>query len=348
MSVGKTKRGTWYASFRYTTWDGARKQKKKEGFKTRREALEYEQEFLRKAAGECNMSFGSMYDIYIADCETRLRPTTMSMKKYTFETHILPQLKDLPMNTITPAVIRQWQNSLLGKGYSEVYLKTINNQLSAIFNYAVKYYNIPYNPVVRCGPFGKKKNGEMQIWTIDEFKKFYSVLTRPQTKMVFELLFWTGMREGELLALTYNDFDFDKKQVSISKSISNLEGEELLQAPKTEKGKRDIPVPQSVLDHLKEYVGMLYDYEADERLFPYSKNFLAFEMRRNAPLAGVKRIRIHDLRHSYASMLIELGFEPLLIAELLGHEHVSTTLEVYSHLYPNKHGEVLKTLDNLT
>lgn len=347
MSAHKTKRGTWLASFRYTTWDGIRKQKKKEGFQTRREALEYEQEFLKKASGNCDMTLSSLVELYMSDCKSRLRPTSLITKQSIFDTHILPHLADLPINEITPAVIRQWQNSLLDKGFTDTYLKTINTQLSAVFNFAIKYYNIPSNPVVRCGPFGKKKATEMQIWTVDEFKQFYAVLTRPQTKMAFELFFWTGVREGELLALTLDDFNFDTKRVFITKSYARLGNEDVIQEPKTPKSNRSIPVPAFVLEHLKEYVNMLYDYEPNERLFPYTKSFFAHEMRKNYEKAGVKKIRIHDLRHSYASMLIEQGCEPLLVAELMGHEKVSTTMETYSHLYPDKHDEVLKKLENL-
>ena len=314
----------------------------------RREAVEYEQKFLDKVGGGCDMTLSSLTNLYMADCETRLRPTSVATKKAILDKHILPQLGDMPTNEITPATIREWQNQLIRKrDFSDTYLRTINNQLSAIFNYAIKYYNLPSNPVSRCGPFGKKKSAEMLIWTVDEFNKFYSVLTRPQTKMVFELLFWTGIREGELLALTLNDFDFESKRLNITKSFAVLDGKALVQPPKTPKGNRSVPVPQFVLDDLKAYVDMLYDYEPDERLFPYTKSFVAAEIRRNYEKAGVKRIRVHDLRHSYASMLIEQGCEPLLVAELLGHEKVSTTLEIYAHLYPDKHDEILKKIENL-
>ena len=97
----------------------------------------------------------------------------------------------------------------------------------------------------------------------------------------------------------------------------------------------------------KEYGGMLYDYKPTDRLFPTQKSFLTREMVRGCKLSGVKKIRIHDLRHSHASLLIELGFAPLLISERLGHKNAETTLNTYSHLYPNKHGEVAEILSNL-
>lgn len=347
MSVHKSKRGTWLASVRYTTWDGQRKQKKREGFKTKREAQEWEQEFLKKASGECDMKLDSMADLYMKDCSARLRPTTLETKRSIIDTHILPRLKDLPINEITPAVIREWQNELIAAGFADTYLKTINSQLSAIFNYAIKYYNIPFNPVARCGTIGKKKTDNFQMWTVDEFKQFYAHLVRPHSRLAFELLFWTGLREGEVLALTYNDFDFENKTVSVTKTYARFNGEDLFQPPKTPKSERAVPVPDFVLEHVREFTSKLYGYEPDERLFMFTKAALRHEMVNACKSAGMKPIKIHALRHSYASMLIEQGCEPLLVSELLGHESVSTTLEIYSHLYPNKHSSVLAKLENL-
>ena len=155
------------------------------------------------------------------------------------------------------------------------------------------------------------------------------------------------MREGELLALTLNDFDFDNNTVSITKNYARLGYEEIIQVPKTPKSKRTITLPAEIMEMVKEYSSMLYDYKPTDRLFLTSKQSLTREMIRGCTASGVKRIRIHDLRHSHASLLIELGFAPLLISERLGHENIETTLNTYSHLYPNKHGEVAEILSKL-
>lgn len=142
MSVYKNeKRGTWFAIFRYEDWDGTRKQKKKEGFRTRREALEYEQEFMRKQGGGTDMSFGSLVELYMEDCATRLRATTVENKQHLFNSKILPSFSSVAVRDITPTMIRRWQNNLLADpaGYSQTYLKTINNQMSAVMNYAIRY-----------------------------------------------------------------------------------------------------------------------------------------------------------------------------------------------------------------
>ena len=104
-------------------------------------------------------------------------------------------------------------------------------------------------------------------------------------------------------------------------------------------------MPQFVYDMVKDYADKLYGYDPPDRLFEVTKHYLKHEMERGCKKTGLREIRVHDLRHSHASLLIELGFAPLLISERLGHESVTTTLEIYSHLYPTKHGEVADRLE---
>ncbi len=349
MSVGKNKkRGTWYMSVRYTDWDGTRRQKKKEGFKTRREAQEYEREFLSSVSGTTDMSFKALYELYIKDCETRLRSTTLETKRWMFESKILPTFEDIPIKDITPMMIRRWQNQLLADpaGYSQTYLKTVNNQMSAILNYAVKFYGLPKNPVPLCGSFGKKKADEMQFWTKDEFRLFIEQVKKPAAKLAFEMLFWTGMRSGELLALTLNDVDFAASRISITKTATQLHGETIINPPKTPRSNRTVAVPRFLLALIRDYTDRLMDYEPDEPMFYFTKHYLKRELDKGAAAAGVKRIRVHDLRHSHASLLIEMGYSPLLVSERLGHENIQTTLQTYSHLYPDKQGEVVSRLED--
>ena len=129
-------------------------------------------------------------------------------------------------------MIRRWQNDLLADpaGYSPTYLKTVNNQMSAVMNYAVRFYGLPSNPVVVCGPFGKKTADEMQFWTRDEFRRFIECVKKPAARLAFELLFWTGMRSGELLALTFLDVDFERSRISINKTAAQVKGETVIQA----------------------------------------------------------------------------------------------------------------------
>ena len=151
--------------------------------------------------------------MYYADMETRLREHTMRTKKYIVELKILPYFGNKRVNDITAADIRQWHNELIKMGYSPTYLKTINNQLSAIFNYAVRYYDLKSNPCVKAGSMGKSKAEEMNFWTGEEFRKFIdSAMNKRLSYMAFMILYWMGMRLGELLALNPKDVDLERSR----------------------------------------------------------------------------------------------------------------------------------------
>ena len=347
MKAEKDKKtGKWLIQYRYTDWQGKRRKSTKRGFATKREAEEWLRNFLITQKADFDMKFEDFWKMYCADMETRLREHTMRTKKYIVELKILPYFGNKRVNDITAADIRQWQNELIKMGYSPTYLKTINNQLSAIFNYAVRYYDLKSNPCAKAGSMGKSKAEEMDFWTGEEFRKFIdSVMNKRLSYMAFMTLYWTGMRLGELLALNPKDVDLEKRTISITKSYQRLGKKDVITPPKTPKSKRVITVPEFLAADIKDYMDSLYDLQENDRLFPITKYYLEHEMQRGIKESGVKRIRVHDLRHSHASMLIELGFSPLEIANRLGHEKVETTLNTYAHLYPNKQTKLAERLD---
>lgn len=341
------KTGKWLIQYRFTDWQGKRRKSTKRGFATKRETEEWLRTFLVTQKADFDMKFEKFLKMYYADMETRLREHTMRTKKYIIDLKILPYFGQKRVNDITAADIRRWQNELIKKGYSPTYLKTINNQLSAIFNYAVKYYDLKGNPCTKAGSIGKSRAEEMSFWTIDEFRQFVDcIMDKRQSYMCFMILYWTGMRLGELLALTSADIDLDKHTISITKSYQRLGKKDVVTPPKTPKSKRLITIPEFLVADIKDYMDSLYEVQEDDRLFPVTKYFLEHEMQRGIKASGVKRIRIHDLRHSHASMLVELGFSPLEIADRLGHEKIETTLNTYSHLYPNKQVKIADRLDS--
>ena len=347
MKAEKDKKtGKWLIQYRYTDWQGKRRKSTKRGFATKREAEEWLRNFLIKQKADFDMKFEDFWKMYYADIETRLREHTMRTKKYIVELKILPYFGNKRVNDITAADIRQWQNELIKMGYSPTYLKTINNQLSAIFNYAVRYYDLKSNPCAKAGSMGKSKAEEMDFWTGEEFRRFIdSVMNKRLSYMAFMTLYWTGMRLGELLALNPKDVDLEKRTISITKSYQRLGKKDVITPPKTPKSKRVITIPEFLAADIKDYMDSLYDLQENDRLFPITKYYLEHEMQRGIKESGVKRIRVHDLRHSHASMLIELGFSPLEIANRLGHEKVETTLNTYAHLYPNKQTKLAERLD---
>ena len=352
MAVYKEdKTNTWRVIYRYTDWNGERKQTQKRGFKTKREAQAWEHEQLNKKNADLDMKFKSFVELYTADVKTRLKENTWATKEHIIRTKLEPYFGKLKMCAITPQQIITWQNELInyrdeqGKAYSPVYLKTVNNQLSAIFNHAVKYYNLRENPCKKAGSMGKKKNREMQFWTKEEYLKFAgAMMDKPLSYYAFEMLYWCGLREGELLALTPSDFDFEKRTVSITKSYQRLNGQDLITTPKTEKSNRVITMPKFLSDEIQDYLKMLYDIEPDARMFTVTKSYLYREMERGAKEAGVKRIRVHDLRHSHVSLLIDMGFSATAIADRVGHESIEITYN-YAHLFPSKQTEMADRLD---
>lgn len=333
----KAQNGTWFCKFCYTDLDGTRRQKKKEGFRTKKEAQEYERDFLCHRRPDCEMPFSQITELYLEDCRSRLKPTTLTTRETMIRGKILPCFGAQPLNSITPAAIRRWQNALLAQGYSPTYLRAIHTQASAIFHFAVKYYHLSDNPCKTAGPIGKYHADEMNIWTPSEFSRFADALRdKPASWAAFHLLFWTGIRSGELLALTRDDFDFENHLLHITKNYARQNQQDLILSPKTPKSRRIVTLPAFLTVLIREYA----QTRPEGRLFPQTKHFLYHEMQRGCAISGVPKIRVHDLRHSHASFLIENGFSPLLIAERLGHENIQTTLQIYSHLYPNKQTEV--------
>lgn len=344
------KTGKWFAKFYYRDPQGNNKQKWKRGFLTKKEALAYERSFLEQQVTGNDMSFNALYEIYVKDMEARLKDSTMSTKKYIFETKIVPFFGQMPIHKITPSDIRRWQNELMAseEHYSQTYLKSVNNQLVAIMNYAHRFFDLNTDPCGKAGSIGKEQADEMEYWTLDEYRKFRDgILHKPDAHMCFEVLFWTGIREGELLALCPEDINFSDKYININKTYQRIHGEDLISTPKTQKSRRRVPIPDFLCQEIKDYLSLRPDIKNDKRIFPYTKYFLKREMERGCKLSGVKRIRIHDIRHSHASLLINQGCDALILANRLGHEKVSTTLNIYSHLFPHKQTELLSVLEGL-
>ena len=268
-------RGTWYVSFHYYDWTGKNKRKLKRGFKTRKEALEWEQHFRMREESNLDMTFGDFWKSY-----------EMDMK---------PKLKE--------------------------------------------------NPVIKAGPLGKGKADEMNFWTKEEYLKFIeAVKDKPVSYYAFQILYWCGLRLGELLALCASDIDTKNKVLHITKSYQRIAGKDVITDPKTPKSKRDVSIPDFLCGELEQYLGMLYGYMPTDRIFQISKSYLHHEMDRGAKAAGVKRIRIHDIRHSSVSLLINMGFTAVAIGNRVGHESADITYR-YAHMFPSEQKEMAVMLN---
>ena len=293
----KDPNGTWRIQYRWTDWTGTKKKSQKRGFKTKKEAEEWYAHFMLQQSSDPTMTLADFWEIYKADMEKRLRKTTMKQKEYVMNDKVLPYFGKTPINEITAPMIRKWQGEMMEKGFKPTYLKTIHNQLSAILNYAVNFYDLRSNPCRKAGSMGKSKADERPYWTLEEFQKFSDAIMYKQDSLIaFQILFWTGMRIGELLALQVKDIDFEQGRLTVDESLTRLDGEDLIMAPKTESSVRVITIHKELQEELKEYIATLYHVRPGTRLFAgRTKSFFEHEMERGIKLAGVKKITVHVL-----------------------------------------------------
>lgn len=344
-------KGTWYVSFYYQNWKGERTRKLKRGFRTRKEALDWERTFQLQTTANLEMTFEDFIAVYTVDMKQRMKLNTWVTKESVIQTKLIPYFGKRKMCEIQAKDVMAWQNEMMehenreGQKYSPVYLKTPHNQLSAIFNHAVRYYNLKENPAAKVGNMGKSKGREMLFWTKEEYQKFAEVMMdKPMSFYAFELLYWCGIREGELLALTPKDFDFQRQTVSISKSYQRIRGKDVITDPKTPKSNRVIQMPEFLCEEIQDYIKSLYGVMETDRMFTVTKSYLYREMDRGSVRANIKRIRVHDLRHSHVSLLIEMGFSALAIADRVGHESIDITYR-YAHLFPTRQKEIANKLN---
>ncbi len=227
--------------------------------------------------------------------------------------------------------------SILFKNFVEIYLESMEHRIKE--NTLMTKQNIFYHHIV---PY----LGEMKFWTKEEYLTFSrAMMNKEESYHAFEILYWCGIHLGELLALTAEDFDFEKKTLRINKSYQHIKGKDVITTPKTRKSNRVLTLPDFLVDEMQDYISRLPWYlKVDDRIFTITKSGLHHEMDRGCRETGVKRIRVHDLRHSHVSMLIEMGFSAVDIANRVGHESVKVTYR-YAHMFPNKYLMIAKKLN---
>jgi len=349
MSISRDEKlGTYTVQVWYRDALGERRKKTHRGHKTKADARRWEADFLASCEGRLEMRFDDFIKTYYRDVGPRLKPGTKLTKKAIIGKYLLPYFGEMRMCDIVPADIVRWENQLLARDLSDTYLHTVCNQLSAVFNHAVRFYRLSSNPMLVTGKVGSKKpTTEMSFWTADEFETFIEALAnKPESYHAFMLLYWTGIREGELLALRPMDFDFERGLLMVRRSYSRIKGEDVIGTPKTRKSRRDVLMPDFLRDEMEDYLSTLPDLELEDRIFTMTKHKLAAEMKRGCASTGIKRIRIHDIRHSHVSLLINLGFSANAIADRMGHESAEIT-ENYSHMFPSTQRSLVDALNEV-
>lgn len=204
MAIYKNDNGTWYVMIRYQDWTGARKQKCKRGFSTRKEAADWELQFKLQKKASVDMTMESFCTMYEEDVRSSLKQSTWLTKENIIQKKILPYLGKRKVSEITAKDVMDWHNQMrklktkTGKPLSPTYLKTIHGQLSTIFNHAVKYYDLSINPARKAGALGEEEGKEMLFWTKEEYKRFAEeMMDKPLSYYAFQLLYWCGIRSGD-------------------------------------------------------------------------------------------------------------------------------------------------------
>lgn len=337
----------WSAQWFETTARGEKKKRRKRGFDTKREALEYERQKKLSSVRSMDMKLSEFMEVYFEDKKNELKDRTQKNKRYMMEQHIIPYFREQRMSEISASQIIQWQNEMQSKNFSDAYLRMLQNQLTSLFTHASKIYDLQVNPCKKVKRMGNSDNRSLNFWTVDEYEQFISTIEpRSRYHVLFEILFWTGCRIGELLALTKGDVDFEHNKLHITKTFYRTDGKDYITEPKTKQSIRTIEIPEFLKQEIKDFVDGHYGMPDQERLFPIGQEAVQHKMKHQMEIAGVKRIRVHDMRHSHVAYLIHNGVEPLLIKERLGHKDIRITLNTYGHLYPSQQRRIADLLDH--
>ena len=308
------KTGTWFVKCYYTDYTGTRKQKMKRGFCRQKDAKEWERDFLLKQAAQPSMPFRTLAALYLDDKKSHTKLITYETKKNRIDKWILPFFSDKPVDAITAADIRKWQADLKesknanDKPLSPGYMQNLVTELSSVFNFAVRIYGLTVNPCQIAGNSVGKKQKSLTFWTKEEFDRFIATFDKQDPYYTaFLILYYCGLRIGELEALTVGDIDQAAGTLTVNKTYHLINGKGIITPPKTEKANRTIQ-SSAAWSASRGILPVCTPLTAPHGCFLASHSTYARQMELHTAKARVRRIRLHDLRHSHASLLIELGF----------------------------------------
>lgn len=346
MAISKEENGTYTVQYRAKDWTGKSVHKKKRGFQKKKNAKQWESE-MKLQGMEFRLTLETFVDIYYEDKKNELKERTIEHKKDIINRHILPYFGKRPINEIRAPDLIQWQNHLNEMHYKPTYLNDIHKHLSALFSHACKVYHLDDNPCKRIKRMGSSETDEISFWTEDEYKIFLQQLVSgTQYHVLFETLFWTGMRIGELLALGKGDIDIMNQRIRINKTYYRRKRKDYITTPKTPQSNRTIEIPTFLAEELEEYMKKLYKIQDEDRIFPIVAEAVQHKLAREVVKGDLRKIRVHDLRHSHAAYLINQGVDAILIKDRLGHKDIRITLNTYGHLYPTKQRELADMLNS--
>ena len=364
MSVHKDeKRNTWYFKKRIKNIEGKIVNATKRGFKTKAEAKKAETLFDDLDSVVNRLTFNDIYEKYLLQESKTIKESTIYSKSLIIKKYILKYFENQRIKDISNDDVTRWHEELKKQNLCVRRLNKIHCELKALFEYTEKFYKINNNPARVVGGFKDNSRTQihMEIWTAEEFSDFIKEVESPIYKMLFYILYYTGLRKGEALALTWKDIDITNQKISINKTLTNKYNKDLksdsyiVTSPKTSSSNRMVDIPSKLSNMLAEYktnLSLIYGKIKDSNLVfginkPLPLTTIDRQKKKACKLSNVKEIRIHDFRHSHASLLIAMNINPLFISERLGHKNVSTTLDTYSHLFPTNQKEIVLKLNDI-
>ena len=324
---------TWSVRFRLIE-KGFEKNKRLSGFPTKKAAEDAYHDFMieyKMRNGEADretamtMTFAQLVHLYLTDIKTRLKASTVHTKEHALKKHLLPKFGNKPVNMITPYEATLYFNSLPSKQNS---IKIYYHTFACVLGYGEKMFDLP-NISRKIILSTKDDKVEMRIWTPEQYRAFEDLLPQEIWKLYFRTLYIGGLRKGEACALTWGDIHDDGIQVKKTYSMGKIT------EPKTKTSVRFVSMPKDYIERLRAIRGKAKD--TDLIFFAYAfyhEPYVVLD--KYSALAHVPSIRVHDLRHSCASLLLSKGLSIVAVSKRLGHSNVTTTLNTYAHLMPRE------------
>ncbi len=343
--------------------DGSRRKYKSKRFFTKSEALYAEREFLitntNYTKQNRNMTFKDLYKLYYQYKRDKVKITTL--KTYQDRLKFFKNLENIKLKDFNITHFEIWKNEINSLCLSTTYKNNIFKFLKSLLNYATKWYNFnflsTYNKMTNfTNPNETQK--EMKFFTFEEFKQFISVENDILYKTMYEMFYYCGLRRGELRGLTWQDINFDNHTLRVTKNIVNINGDEgkhyIVTTPKTRSSFRTIPIPKVLFNDLNQLFHIIQTHPLFDCTWyvfgdanPITNGKIRYRKNKLCKLAKVKQIRIHDFRHSCASLLINSNASITLVAKYLGHTKINETLNTYSHFFKNQMDEIINIIDKL-
>lgn len=356
MAVYKdVKTGKWYCQFYYIDWQGKRRHTSKRGFLRKKDAEEWESKNKFSIKTD-NISMSTLLAAYKDHLNTRvqigtLKENTRAHYCDVIDNHIAPYFQDMDMKKVTTTTINKWIMSLHSQrpDIAKLSNNTINSykkRLTTVFSFAMKEYGLERNPVTNSESLKSESSDKRaKLWSLDEYKRFYAQLNREDYKLAFNLMYWAGLRIGEVMAL--KPMCFDKHTVTINETKTRIGNKMYFTSPKTPASKRVVAIPQFLYYQAMNYIARIPYLETDETIFKFNRDSLRNRLKMDSKKLNLPYISPHILRHSYASLLLNLTKDATVVSKQIGHANPNVTLSVYSHMLPGEDSRAAEKLNDL-